>query len=815
MSRGPAASEAPAAEPASISAAGTVLTIKAGTAMNLPAGSLAWRLDRGKAELYLATAERQRLVCDIARGQSVAALPDGLSDRGAQLILVAEEDCRLVPCHVNDAGLTVQSDVLAAAHAAEDEARNQALLARLGAGAGPGDSGDRGSIATELAEVAAAFGIARPPCSDGDWEAVPQLARLAGLRAGLVMLEDRWWTDDCGPLLLRDHDGTALTAAIWRRGRYRRNGIAIDPARYSAQAWRLYAPLAQDISSFRGMARSVIAGLRHDLPAIAAAGLGTAALGMLVPIISGWLFDDIVPAGAAGLLVAAGLALFIAAISSALLATARTMAVARVAGRGQTAMAAAIADHVLRLPARFFRSISAGDFNQRLEALDGIRQLVTGVLLNAGLTLVFATVYLILLFSYDVWMALAGLGLTLVNAAAVVISRWMQAAPLRESAEREGRLAGLTFEILEGVAKLRAAAAEARALSRWNSAYGLERAATARGQRIGNHFAAFTDGWGIVTMMGLFAAALMLGQDPVSPGRFIAFLSAFGLFQSSFTAFCGAVMAIQTARPLAERARPILTAPAEAVTGRANPGRLSGDIQASGLSFGYDDAQAPLIDGLSFTVKPGEHMAIVGGSGSGKSTILRLLLGFETLKTGSLAYDGQELSSLDPALVRAQIGVVLQSSQLFAGSIYENIRGATQATLEDCMTAAEHAGLADDLAGFPMGMHTMITEGAGTFSGGQRQRILIARALAAKPRILFFDEATSALDNATQAIVAQTLDALKATRITIAHRLSTVRNADRICVLEKGRFVESGSFAELMTKNGAFAALAQRQLVED
>jgi ABC-type bacteriocin/lantibiotic exporter with double-glycine peptidase domain len=470
---------------------------------------------------------------------------------------------------------------------------------------------------------------------------------------------------------------------------------------------------------------------------------------------------------------------------------------------------------VLRLPVRFFKTVSAGDFNQRLEALDGIRQLVTIVLLNAGLTLAFALVYLLLLLSYDARMTLAGLTLTLVYAGAVIVSRRAQIGPLREAAERDGKLAGLTFELLEGVPKLRAAAAEDRALARWNRAYALERGAAARGQRVANHFDAFADSWGIVTMMGLFATAALLVQAEVSPGQFIAFLAAFALFQGSFTAFCEAVMAIQTAKPLADRARPILMAAAEAAAGRADPGTLTGDIQASGLTFGYDNAMVPLIDNLSFVVRPGEHLAIVGGSGSGKSTILRLVLGFETPTTGSLAYDGQELASLDPARVRAQIGVVLQSSQLFAGTIFENIRGATQATIEDCLIAAAQAGLKDDLDGFPMGLHTMITEGAGTLSGGQRQRILIARALAAKPRILFFDEATSALDNATQAIVARTLDQAGATRVTIAHRLSTVRNADRICVLERGRFVESGTFTELMARNSAFAELARRQLLED
>jgi ATP-binding cassette subfamily C protein len=195
--------------------------------------------------------------------------------------------------------------------------------------------------------------------------------------------------------------------------------------------------------------------------------------------------------------------------------------------------------------------------------------------------------------------------------------------------------------------------------------------------------------------------------------------------------------------------------------------------------------------------------------------VLRLLLGFETPSAGSIAYDGRELAHLDLARVRSQIGVVLQSSMLFSGTILENIRGASDASLEDCLDAAELAGLGPDLKLMGMGVHTPITEGGGSFSGGQKQRILIARALAAKPRILFLDEATSALDNITQAHVARTMDGLRATRITIAHRLSTVQQADRICVLQHGRFVDSGSYAELMAQGGHFAALARRQLLQE
>jgi NHLM bacteriocin system ABC transporter ATP-binding protein len=535
----------------------------------------------------------------------------------------------------------------------------------------------------------------------------------------------------------------------------------------------------------------------------------------LVPLATGWIFDDIVPGGAAGLLISVGLALLAAALVTAALEVARKLAVSRVNGRGSVAMIAGVHDRVLRLPARFFKSLSAGDFNQRLDSLETIRMLVTELMMTSGLALLFSTVYLTLLFVYDFRMALAGVALTLVYVAALAVSRALQLRPLREAAERDGKLAGLTFEILEGLPKLRTAAAEGRMLGRWSRAYAAERAATARSGKIGNHFTAFADSWQVITLLGLFAAAALLAASDVPPGLFIGFLAAFAVFQGAFTSFCSALLAILNTRPLADRARPFLTAEVETGIGRADPGRLTGEIQASGLTFSYDQGMAPLINGLSFEVRSGEHLAIVGGSGSGKSTILRLLLGFERPSSGSLTYDGQELTSLDPSRVRAQIGVVLQSSQLFAGSIQENIRGASDATLEQCMLAAERAGLGADLKYFPMGLHTPITEGAGTLSGGQRQRILIARALAASPAILFFDEATSALDNATQAIVARTLDSLRATRITIAHRLSTVRNADRICVLEQGRFVETGDFDSLMAKGGAFAALARRQLLGD
>jgi ABC-type bacteriocin/lantibiotic exporter with double-glycine peptidase domain len=254
-----------------------------------------------------------------------------------------------------------------------------------------------------------------------------------------------------------------------------------------------------------------------------------------------------------------------------------------------------------------------------------------------------------------------------------------------------------------------------------------------------------------------------------------------------------------------------VTAP-EARAERTDPGVLSGDIEINQVSFRYK-ADGPLaLNDVSLRVRPGEFVAIVGPSGSGKSSLFRLLLGFETPEAGSVYYNGQDLTKLDVQAVRRQIGVVLQEARLMPGSIYQNIIGTLDLTLEDAWEAARMSGLDEDTRQMPMGMHTVITAGGATLSGGQRQRLMIARAVVAKPRLMLFDEATSALDNRTQETVSKNLEVLHTTRIVIAHRLSTIRRADRVYVLVGGRLAQSGAYAELLNQRGPFADLVKRQL---
>ena len=300
--------------------------------------------------------------------------------------------------------------------------------------------------------------------------------------------------------------------------------------------------------------------------------------------------------------------------------------------------------------------------------------------------------------------------------------------------------------------------------------------------------------------------------EPMSVATFIAFQAAYTAFNASLNAIMPVLEQLSVVRPLIENLKPILDAEPEVAEEKMEADVLSGAFTVKHLSFSYGEGLPEVLHDLSFSVAAGEHVAIVGRSGCGKSTLIRLLPGFELPTSGAIYYDGQDLADLDLPSVRVQMGVVLQNGQLMTGDIYRNIVGASDLTLDDAWAAAEAAGIADEIREMPMQMQTVVSEGSTNISGGQRQRILIAKALAMKPAIVVCDEATSALDNRTQAIVTESLDRLKATRVIVAHRLSTIRHADRIIVLDEGRIAESGTFDELVAKNGLFASFVKRQV---
>jgi ABC-type bacteriocin/lantibiotic exporter with double-glycine peptidase domain len=348
----------------------------------------------------------------------------------------------------------------------------------------------------------------------------------------------------------------------------------------------------------------------------------------------------------------------------------------------------------------------------------------------------------------------------------------------------------------------------------WSRQFATQKQYFIASQHAANVLGVFESAFSTIATLIIFAAATFMNSKLLlDVGGFLAFFAAFGQSMGSVGSWAVGVSEGLIAIPHLRRLQPLISGVTEISEDRKSPGELSGAIELSRLTFRYVPSGPPVLDNISLRIAQGEYVAIVGPSGSGKSSLFRLLLGFEKPESGAVFLDGKAIDTLDISAVRRQFGVVLQNARLANGSIYENICGGVQLPLEQAWEAARLAGLDADIKGMPMGMHTVVSEGVNTLSGGQRQRIMIARAVARRPRILLFDEATSALDNQTQAIVSASLGNLNVTRIVIAHRLSTVRQADRIVVIVDGKIVQTGNFPELSTAPGTFASFAQRQLL--
>ena len=315
-----------------------------------------------------------------------------------------------------------------------------------------------------------------------------------------------------------------------------------------------------------------------------------------------------------------------------------------------------------------------------------------------------------------------------------------------------------------------------------------------------------------ISLIGTIVLYYQAVATQVTASEYIAFNAAYGVLMGAFTSLASIAISAAEIKPIMEMAGPILEAEPETNAGKERILKLSGAIELNNIYFKYKDNTPYVLNGLNLRIKPGEYVAIAGKTGCGKSTLVRLLLGFEHPERGAVYYDGKDINRVDMTSLRSRIGVVTQDGSLFSGDIYSNIVITNpKLSVDDAWEAAEIAGIADDIREMPMGMHTIISEGQGGISGGQKQRLMIARAIAPKPKILIFDEATSALDNLTQKKVSDALDKLNCTRIVIAHRLSTIVNCDRIIVIDDGNIIEQGKYDELIKANGYFARLVERQ----
>ncbi|HKU67171.1 MAG TPA: NHLP bacteriocin export ABC transporter permease/ATPase subunit [Candidatus Baltobacteraceae bacterium] len=638
-----------------------------------------------------------------------------------------------------------------------------------------------------------------------------------------VRLRTGWHKREHGPLLAFRGANREPVALLPHHGR--KHYTLVDPA-HEGEPVNVDAALAAEIDSsayvfLRPLPERPIRawdllrfGVRHsgvDGLQLLALGLTGGILASTIPLASAILYGSIIPGAMRPQLLTMGFALLVVALSAATTEIVRGLMVVRLQARVGSNVQTGVMERLLALPASFFRRYETGDLVDRLMGIDRIEQYVSDVTISAALSGVFSLVSFVLLFVYDVGLALV-CGVLAAIAVAAAVLQAVVTVPLRQQVyDRTGSIAGFVLQVFNGVAKLRVARAETRAFVGWLHRFTAMRRIITRWGTVEYRFLMFGQIWPAAAILTIIWYIFVFRHGDFAASTFIAALAAFTQLLTALLGLSEAFVDMAGVVPIYARARPLLQELPEILEAHGDPGTLSGAIELRDLSFRYENAPGRTLDRLDLKIEPGAFVAIVGPSGSGKSTLFRLLLGFEKPNHGSVLYDSHDLNSVDLAAVRRQIGSVLQSTGALQGTIFENIAGARYITHDQAWEALRRVGIADDIKQLPMQLETYLGSDGGGLSTGQRQRIAIARAIATSPRILLLDEATSALDNETQAIVMKTLERLDATRVVIAHRLSTIQNADRIVVIEGGRIVQDGRYEELAGTPGPFCDLARRQ----
>ena len=654
-------------------------------------------------------------------------------------------------------------------------------------------------------------------------EQLEYLLRPYGIMRRTVHLEKGWYRDACGAMLATKKDSQEVVALIpTGMAGYsyfdRESGKRIKVSRKNEGLFELegiafYKPFPLKKIGIPALMKYVLGTLSvADLVFFGLATLAVTLVGMLSPKINHIIFSDVVENESMQLFFAITVFLVCVSVSTLLFGVMKSLLMARINTKLSLAVEAATMMRVMSLPPSFFNNYSAGELSGRAQYIGSLCNMLISTLLSTGLTSIFSLVYITQIFTYAPALVLPALAIIIVTILFSLISSFVQMHISKSRMMLSTKESGMQYAMISGVQKIKLSGAEKRAFARWADLY-------AKGASYTYDPPMFIKINGVINMAISLVGTLVMYWAAVKSGigvaDYYAFNTAYGMVSGAFMSLASIALTVAQIKPIVDMAKPILDAVPEVSEKKQVVTNLSGGIELHNVSFRYTETQPNVLDDFSLKIKAGQYVAIVGKTGCGKSTLMRMMLGFETPQKGAVYFDGKDIATLDLRSLRRHIGTVMQNSKLFSGDIYSNIViSAPWLTMDEAWEAAEMAGIAEDIRHMPMGMHTMISEGSGGISGGQRQRLAIARAIAPKPKILMFDEATSALDNLTQKQVSDSLEKLKCTRIVIAHRLSTIRACDRIIVLDQGKIIEDGTYDELIAKKGFFAELVERQRLD-
>ena len=664
---------------------------------------------------------------------------------------------------------------------------------------------------------------------------IRRLIKKANMQVRLVTLTEGWHKSDSG-VFLGYYGEEEKPVAILPRGS--RNyvltdedhptGLPVDDetaSKIKSDAFMCYAGLSPKklarADMFKFMLRHTV---KQDWTMIWLTSLVAGILPILLPLITEGIFRDVIPINDRQALGTVTQVMLVSGFTSAIIGFVRSISLLRVKNHIGVAFESALWSRLLSLPVRFFRDYEAGNLAGRMEGVSRITELLGDNVLSSVFNMVFSFWSLILMLYYSVKLTMISMAVWAIYLIANAFLQKNTVFARRKMTEAANNASARTLQILNGLTKFRLQGGEPSAFYLWSQTFGEQWKWDLKSRWYANYTSLFNVMMPAILSMMIFYVTMNimevgLGESGVSPVfyrmdavKFMGFQTAAAGFNATLVAFVPVLSTVFSTLPFIENIMPILETEPEVTEDKIDVGELSGEVEIKNLHFSYLPDSPTVLKDISIRIKAGESVAIVGPSGCGKSTLVRILLGFEQPTQGVVFFDGQDLSTLNVASVRSQMGVVLQNGRIMSGSIFSNIVGSAPLTMGDAWEAARLVGLEQDIKNMPMGMNTIISEGAGNISGGQRQRLLLARSIVNRPKIVILDEATSALDNVTQAIVTESIKKLKATRIVIAHRLSTILDADRIYVLDDGRVTEEGNYEDLMKANGLFTRLARRQL---
>lgn len=535
-------------------------------------------------------------------------------------------------------------------------------------------------------------------------------------------------------------------------------------------------------------------------------------VGLIMPRLTKALTGLVLNSKNLTLLYSIGIFMICTTFSTQLFNAANQIISSRLSSKTSLAVEAAVMSRLLSLPAKFFRQFSSGELASRASSINTLSTMLMSFVFSLGLTSISSLLYINQIFRFAPSLVWPSIIITVASIVLSIVSSIIQLRISSEQMKLAAKGSGLSFALISGMQKIKLSGAEKRAYSKWLTHFAKESEYIYNPPMFLKINSVISSA---ITLIGNIVLYYLAVQSGVGQDNYFAFNASYASVSGAFMSLASMALSLARVRPILEMAEPILKEKPEIAENKEIVTNIKGNIELNNVSFRYDEKSPYIVNNMSFKIKAGEYVAIVGKTGCGKSTLMRLLLGFEKPEKGAIYYDGKDLESLDLKSLRRKIGTVMQSGGLFQGDIFSNIAiSAPSLTLQEAWEAAEIAGMADDIRDMPMGMQTLISEGQGGISGGQKQRIMIARAVAPKPKILMFDEATSALDNKTQRQVSEALDRLKCTRIVIAHRLSTIKHCDRILVLDGGKIIEEGTYEQLVENNGFFAELVERQRLD-